>query len=79
MSKLSDQGFLLTDQYKNASNLEARIQLHQRFSTNTYGWTRWVFDQFDLPPVCRILDWVAALAICGPKTWIASPLGGISR
>jgi ubiquinone/menaquinone biosynthesis C-methylase UbiE len=56
MSKLSDQGFLLTDQYKDASNLDARIQLHRLFSTNKYGLPRWVFDQFDLPPVCRILD-----------------------
>ena len=61
MSKLSDQEFLLADQYKNASNLDARIQLHRRFSTNKYGWTRWVFDQFDLPPACRILD-----LGCGP-------------
>jgi ubiquinone/menaquinone biosynthesis C-methylase UbiE len=61
MSKLSDQEFLLADQYKNASNLDARIQLHRRFSTNTYGWTRWVFDQFDLPSECRILE-----LGCGP-------------
>lgn len=56
MSKLSNQEFLLIDQYKNAPNLDARIQLHRRFSTNKYGWLRWVFDQFDLPPACRILD-----------------------
>lgn len=43
MSKLQDQKYLLSDQYRNASNLNARIQLHQRFSTNTYGWFRWVF------------------------------------
>jgi ubiquinone/menaquinone biosynthesis C-methylase UbiE len=61
MSKLSDQEFLLTDQYKDASNLDARIQLHRRFSTNKYGWLRWVFDQFDLPLACRILD-----LGCGP-------------
>jgi ubiquinone/menaquinone biosynthesis C-methylase UbiE len=61
MSKLSDQEFLLADQYKNASNLDARIRLHRRFSTNTYGWTRWVFDQIDLPSKCRILE-----LGCGP-------------
>jgi len=66
MSKLSDQEFLLSDQYKDASNLDARIQLHRSFSTNTYGWFRWVFDQFDLPPVCRVL----ALG-CGPANlWV---------
>jgi hypothetical protein len=66
MSKLSDQEFLLTDQYKNASNLDARIQLHRLFSINKYGWMRWVFDQFDLPPACRILD-----LGCGPADlWV---------
>ena len=61
MSKLWDQTYLLADQYKDASNLDARIQLHRRFSINKYGWTRWVFDQFDLPSVCRIL-----VLGCGP-------------
>jgi ubiquinone/menaquinone biosynthesis C-methylase UbiE len=72
MSKLSDQEFLLTEQYKNASNLDARIQLHRRFSTNKYGWMRWVFDQFDLPPVCRILD-----LGCGPANLWAENLDRI--
>lgn len=66
MSKLSDQEYLLTDQYKDASKLGARIQLHRRFSTNKYGLPRWVFDQFDLPPMCRILD-----LGCGPADlWV---------
>ncbi|MGI0014792.1 MAG: class I SAM-dependent methyltransferase [Nitrososphaera sp.] len=46
----------VTSQYQNASNLNVRILLHQRFSTNKYGWPRWVFDQFNLPPQCRILE-----------------------
>lgn len=46
----------LVEQYKNASNLNTRIQLHERFSTNPYPWIKWVFDQFDLPAPCRILD-----------------------
>jgi cyclopropane fatty-acyl-phospholipid synthase-like methyltransferase len=28
----------------------------KRFSTNPYGWLRWVFDQFDLPPGARVLE-----------------------
>jgi ubiquinone/menaquinone biosynthesis C-methylase UbiE len=72
MSKLSDPEFLLSDQYKDASNLDARIQLHRRFSTNTYGWLRWVFDQFDLPPVCRVLD-----LGCGPANVWAENLDRI--
>jgi SAM-dependent methyltransferase len=51
----------LAMQYKDASNLDARIRLHQRFSLNPYGWHPWVFDHFDLQSTCRILE-----LGCGP-------------
>jgi len=65
MSKISDQQYLKTAQYKDASNLNARIELHKRFSTNTYGWSRWVFDIYleRLPAQARILE-----VGCGPAT-----------
>jgi SAM-dependent methyltransferase len=44
------------DQYRDASNLNARIQLHERFSTNRYGWYNWVFDLLDLPADSCILE-----------------------
>ncbi len=43
-------------QYRNASNLSARIRLHQAFSTNKYGWQRWLFDQFNFAPQDRVLE-----------------------
>ena len=43
-------------QYASSGNLDARSALHARFSTNPYGWFRWVFDQFDLPAWCTILE-----------------------
>jgi len=43
-------------QYADASNLAARRRLHARFSTNTHGWHRWVFDQLDLRPRCAVLE-----------------------
>jgi ubiquinone/menaquinone biosynthesis C-methylase UbiE len=46
----------LEKQYKDSSNLDARINLHQRFSVNPYGWHPWVFDHLNLPPRCRILE-----------------------
>jgi ubiquinone/menaquinone biosynthesis C-methylase UbiE len=61
MSRYTDQEYLQTDQYKDSSNLDARIQLHRRFSTNKYGWARWVFDQFNLSSECDVLD-----VGCGP-------------
>ncbi len=47
---------LLESQYKDASNLKARGKIHKLFSVNKYEWKLWVFDQFNLPSECRILD-----------------------
>jgi ubiquinone/menaquinone biosynthesis C-methylase UbiE len=59
-TKVNDPQYL-EKQYKDSSNLDARVRLHQRFSVNEYGWQRWVFDQFKLPERCRILE-----LGCGP-------------
>jgi len=65
-SMLTNQTYLQKEQYRDASNLEARVQLHQRYSTNPYGWPRWVFDQLALPERCRILE-----LGCGPgNLWL---------
>ncbi len=56
MPDLQDQHYLAHEQYRDASHLNARIQLHQRFSTNPYGWFRWVFDQLALPPEAFLLE-----------------------
>ena len=62
MSKLTDQQYLKTDQYKDSSNLDARVAIHQRFSTNPYGWMNWVFDALlKLPGDAKILE-----LGCGP-------------
>jgi len=52
----SDSARLLRDQYKDGSNLSARIRLHQRFSTNRYGQMRWMFDRIQLPENARVLE-----------------------
>jgi hypothetical protein len=57
----TDQQYLLTSQYKDSSNLQARIQIHKRFSINKYSFHRWVFDHFSIPRPARILE-----AGCGP-------------
>ena len=56
MPDLPDSNYLKSEQYRDANRLKARIQLHQRFSTNPNGWFRWVFDQFDLPADIKILE-----------------------
>jgi SAM-dependent methyltransferase len=46
----------LAIQYATSANLSARIELHQRFSTNPYGLQRWVFDRLQLKPGMRVLE-----------------------
>lgn len=48
MSLITDAEYLKADQYKTAGNLSARQALHARFSTNPYGWQRWVYDHLNL-------------------------------
>jgi ubiquinone/menaquinone biosynthesis C-methylase UbiE len=47
---------LLREQYKDGSNLYARMRLHARFSTNRYGIFRWIFDQLKLSETARVLE-----------------------
>jgi SAM-dependent methyltransferase len=52
----NDLARLLADQYRDSANLDARVQLHARFSTNRLGWHRWVFEQFHLQPGSKVLE-----------------------
>ena len=61
MNKIIDQNYLKNGQYKNSDNLNARIFIHQRYSTNQYGWYRWEFEHLQVQPGERILD-----IGCGP-------------
>ncbi|HKJ40242.1 MAG TPA: class I SAM-dependent methyltransferase, partial [Anaerolineales bacterium] len=57
MSKFTDQQYLKTDQYRDSSNLDARVEIHRRFSTNRYGWFKWIFDTLEkLPADAKILE-----------------------
>ncbi|MDQ2902334.1 MAG: hypothetical protein M3Y81_02115 [Chloroflexota bacterium] len=56
MSDMFNQQYLLDKQYNTSANLTARIQLHERFSTNPTDWYRWVFDQLAIPPGSRVLE-----------------------
>jgi len=53
---ISDSARLLREQYKDGSNLSARIRLHQRFSTNRYGQMRWLFDRIRIAEDARVLE-----------------------
>ena len=55
MRTLSNQDYLRR-QYRDSSNLSARVGLHVRFSTEEYPWFHWVFDHFDIPENGRVLE-----------------------
>ncbi len=53
----------LRAQYRDSSNLRARMGLHERFSVNRYPFHRWIFDRLSLPADASILE-----VGCGPGT-----------
>lgn len=56
----------IQEQYRTSANLDARIRLHQLFSTNPYRWTRWVLDQIIAPENIHLLE-----LGCGPASlWV---------
>lgn len=46
----------LVEQYKNSSNLNIRIELHEKYSKNPTGWFPWLFSQIDFGDSKRILE-----------------------
>ena len=43
-------------QYQNATNISARINLHQMYSTNKQGWFPWLFEQCHLSSSMKVLE-----------------------
>lgn len=52
----AEHHYLQTVQYRDASNLNRRGQLHDRFSVNKHGFHQWVFDHFVQTPGNCILE-----------------------
>lgn len=68
MTTFRSQDYLLNTQYKDASNFNARVELHRLFSVNPYGWHRWIFDQFKLGETGALLE-----LGCGPADlWLSN-------
>lgn len=58
-----ETNYLRDVQYRTPVNLQARMAVHVLFSSNKYGWPRWLFDRFDIPPSADVLE-----VGCGPGT-----------
>jgi SAM-dependent methyltransferase len=54
--RFADSAYLLRDQYRDDSNLSARIALHERFSTNPVDWYGWLFDHIALDRGATVLE-----------------------
>src|SRR5512137_1886765 len=70
MPKFTDPTYLQNTQYRNADNLNARIAIHERFSTNPQGWYPWLWDRLEqLPVQARVLE----LGCGSGALWSACP------
>ena len=64
----TERAYLREVQYRDDSNLNARAELHRRFSVDRRGLQPWTFDQLELPPDGRLLE-----VGCGPgMLWTAN-------
>ena len=46
----------VNDLYVKKNTLSTRINLHQKYSVNKYGWNNWVFDQYSISENNRIIE-----------------------
>ncbi len=72
----TDTDYLLNEQYKTDSNLAARARLHRDFSTNKYGWQRWLFDWFDGPPNAHVNEFGSGPGWLWVENLARIPAGG---
>src|SRR5215831_6289489 len=56
MPNALDAHSILQNQYRDASRLDARVQLHAQYSTNTQGFHAWVLAHLHLPLACSVLE-----------------------
>lgn len=55
MNKMSDAK-LLQEQYSSTKNLDIRIEIHSKYSTNKQGYGNWIYEHYELFDRCRILE-----------------------
>jgi ubiquinone/menaquinone biosynthesis C-methylase UbiE len=56
MDWIANQKYLKSEQYQKSDRLEARMYVHENFSTNPCRWPLWVFDQLTLHDQMKILE-----------------------
>lgn len=46
----------MKEQYKTDKNLNSRVMLHQLYSTNKFGWSKWIFQNYQIKSGQYILE-----------------------
>ena len=54
--KTINQYKVVQNQYKTADNLNTRISIHKKYSTNKLGFNNWIFSHYNISPNIRILE-----------------------
>src|SRR5579883_1992180 len=58
---ITNQRYLLSEQYKDSSHFNARLRIIQSLSEKPLGWYPWIFSHIKKAPRCRVLE-----LGCGP-------------
>lgn len=56
LTRITNMENSMRNQYKNASNISARIQLHSLYATNKLGWFPWIYELLSLKENMRVLE-----------------------
>lgn len=51
-----NQNRAVQEQYKTANNLDKRISIHTKYSTNKMGFGNWIFSHYNIVPNIQILE-----------------------
>ena len=55
MSRINNQKNV-KEQYANAGNLNTRISIHQKYSTNKIGFGNWIFSNYKTTQGMKVLE-----------------------
>lgn len=47
---------IVKNQYSSSSNLNTRISIHDKYSTNKMGFSNWIYSNYEIPEGSRILE-----------------------
>ena len=47
---------IVKNQYSSSSNLNTRISIHDKYSTNKMGFSNWIYSNYEIPEGARILE-----------------------